>query len=94
MIRATIVNIKERQRACDDDRSSPDGHAEEQPRLVLFVAFDRATSPQREQQVCLDDLDGFVAALRHAERKLPRQICQLRMKFWPFVVEFGGDSTD
>jgi hypothetical protein len=75
-------------------RRHADGHAEEEPGLVLLVPLHRAAAPEGQQQICLDDLDGFVARGGDVEGELLGEILQTRLQLGSCGVEFCRDRAD
>ena len=75
-------------------RRHADRHAEQEPRLVLLVALDGAAPPEREQEVRLHDLDGFVPLRRDAECEPLRKLREPRVQVGFRGVEFTCDGAD
>jgi len=60
----------------------------------LLIPLDGAASPERKEQICLNDLDGFVAFGGNAKCQPLGKLGQLGMQLRFCGVEFAGNRAN
>ena len=75
-------------------KNVPNSHAEQHPRLVLFVPLNGTTTPKHVNEVRLHNLNGLVSASWNLEGELPSKLGESSVQLGSILEESGRDSTN